>query len=69
MAALRGAISETVVGPGGQGQQAGDPYSHFTTKDCVDATGAFTQKFKEELQLIADEQLSRLEALGSRAAA
>lgn len=38
-------------------------------QDCLDARGGFTQKFKSELQLIAGEQLSRLEAVTSRAAA
>ena len=56
MNALRGAISETAVGPGGGMARAGDLSSHFTSTDCLEGSGgAFTEKFNEELRLIAAE--------------
>jgi len=57
MAALRGAISETTVGQGGRGLSLGmDAAEQFTSTDCLDVrTGAFTDKFREELRLIADQ--------------
>jgi hypothetical protein len=70
VAALRGAISETNIAGGGGGHPGGDLATRFTSTDCLDTrTGAFTQQFREELKLIADEQLTRLEAVGSRSAA
>jgi len=69
MDALRGAISETAAGAGGRGGGPGDLTGQFTSTDCLEAgTTAFTAQFRGELQLIAGQQLSRLDALSSRAA-
>jgi hypothetical protein len=67
MEALRGAISATAAEQT-QGLGPGKAWGQLDAQDCIDARGGFTQKFKSELQLIAGEQLSRLEALTSRAA-
>lgn len=65
--ALRGAIS-TEAAAGARHQAGGQP-DRGGNNDCLDRTGAFTEHFRDELRLIADEQLGRLEALESQAAA
>lgn len=65
LAALRGAITETA---GGGAAREEDWKSQ--AMDCVDyKTGALTSAFREELRLISEEQLSRLEVAASRTAA
>lgn len=65
LAALRGAITETAGG-----EAAREEGWKSEAMDCVDSrTGALTSAFKEELRLIAEEQLSRLEVAARTTAA
>ena len=66
VAALRGTISETAAGGG----LMLDDGNKNADADCVDPiTGALTSHFRQQLQLISEQQLTALDALATGAAA